>query len=187
MIVQGNPAVAPPRVRPNNESAGYLGYYTRAHLPVVFDLVDVDGTSPVVWLYFKSASHTLRFIEEKPHGQELHPSQERALRYLTTLPGCSVYSLYDAQRLSIPQFPIRVVRLSGQPVTDRSRDMSRDEFNEWMTNGIVAPMLTAWKRLVALTEMPFDPPSDLPAGADWTAIDKALMALARAMDRKENT
>jgi hypothetical protein len=123
----------PPSRRPDNEAAGWLGYYCRCHLPRVFDLVDADGVVPVVWHYLKAETHTYRLFEEKPSGQVLHPSQERTFRHLVAGLGLSVYVIHNAEWLGVPRFPIEVTRL-GSP--DQHRTFGRPQFDNWMRDGL---------------------------------------------------
>jgi hypothetical protein len=126
--------VVPPRVRPPNEAAGYLGYYAKRFLPVTFDLVDIDGTSPVAWIYNKSARQVFRFIEEKPFGQQLHDSQRRILRTLVDR-GHEAFVVYSAHQLADnpPTFPIPVAKLAANPNDDIWRTLTREEFDRWLT------------------------------------------------------
>jgi hypothetical protein len=130
----------PPSERPWNETAGYLGYYTRTHLPTVFDLVDCDGASPPFWLYYQDTGRTFRLIEEKPNGQDIHKSQIRVFGVVASLLAlgiaqglCSsksgVYVIHDAEQLVEPRFPLKVERR----FPDRtSRMMTREHFDRWL-------------------------------------------------------
>ncbi len=130
----------PPHERPPNEAAGYLGYYTRKHLPVAFDLVDCDNAWPAWWLYYQAKGRTLRVIEEKPGLQEMHPSQFRAYAVLGTIiglgvtagylgPRSGVYVIYRAERLVAPVFPITLER--RQPSVE-TQEMDREAFDDWL-------------------------------------------------------
>jgi hypothetical protein len=130
------PRWLPPRKRPANESAGYLGYYCRMWLPEVFDLVDVDGSSPVVWHYWKAATRVHRMFEEKPDGQTLHGSQERTFRGLVRDKGIEVYVIHDADWLKIPLFPLRITRLGPFIGGDVTVSADRESFDRWMTAGL---------------------------------------------------
>lgn len=130
--------VTPPVERPS-EAAGYLGYYTRVHLGTTFDLVDIDGTSPPVWMYRKAATLTRRVIEEKPNNQAIHPSQQRCLRaWAAEDPGMAVYVLWHAERLITPMFPIRLTRLEADPRDDRVKQFLRTEFDSWLLDGLAS-------------------------------------------------
>lgn len=136
---------SPPSSRPPNESAGYLGYYCRTFLDLHFDLVDIDGTDPVQWFYWKQATGTLRFIEEKPleGNWQLHASQERTLRKQATLINLGiaaqvvngysgVYVIQGASQLVEPRFPITVRRMAEKPSDDETMTMDRSQFDKWM-------------------------------------------------------
>ena len=122
--------VTPPVLRPF-ESAGYLGYYTRHHLTLTFDLVDIDGASPVVWLYRKAETCTVRIIEEKPCGQQIHESQSRLLGAMVSV-GFDVYVLHHAERLVAPEFPVALERMRDP----RTREMGREAFDGWLLDGL---------------------------------------------------
>lgn len=137
--------VRPPSPRPVNESAGWLGFYCRRYLPTEFDLIDHDGCDPVQWLYYKSSRKILRFIEEKPMGQELHPSQERVLPILARVYGAAVtageieegrvYVIWEADRLGIPEFPISVTRIGSHGYADSTVTMDQWLFDDWLLLG----------------------------------------------------
>ena len=142
-----------PPNRPSNESAGYLGWYTRTHLPVEFDLVDWDGTGdPVVWFWWKQRNRTFRIVEEKPlkGNWRLHSSEERILRdplvaavdllikeeMVSDWSG--VYVLQGADQLIEAKFPVSVIRLGRTPSDDKGRIMEQSDFDEWLLcNGSV--------------------------------------------------
>jgi hypothetical protein len=128
----------PPRNRPANESAGYLGFYCRVHLPAVFDLVDWDGSDPLVWHYWKAQTRTYRIFEEKPSGQQLHDSQNRTLRWFVWRFHIGVYVIHDAQRLTVPSFPIEIAQLGAYPRDDRKCSFERIHFDKWMVDGLVS-------------------------------------------------
>lgn len=52
--------VLPPHPFDPKRSAGYLGYYTRhytrRYLGEVFDLMDLDGCWPAIWIYRKAVA-----------------------------------------------------------------------------------------------------------------------------------
>jgi hypothetical protein len=133
-------AVLPPD-RPKNESAGWVGYYAKTHLPRQFDLVDWDGTP--WWFYWRAATRTYRFIEEKPsyHEQALRDSEQRVFPILLGLVKAAiqigivngksgVYVLWDADRLREPNFPVMLERLG--PGRAGTRKMDRTDFDEWL-------------------------------------------------------
>lgn len=159
-----------------NRSAGYLGYYTRNYLDPVFDLMDLDGCWPAVWLYRRAETNQMRYFEEKPHGQELHPSQHRILRHLSRLPNTACFVIWDAEQLADdpPTFPLSVTRLGPTQAQDKHQVfVSSEKFGQWLLNGL-APV----QRLL---EMPFDRPAYVPDHVDWDAIDVALTRLAVAL------
>jgi hypothetical protein len=133
--------VQPPRRKPPNEAAGYLGYYARAHLPTVFDLVDCDGGWPPVWLYYQARGRTLRVVEEKPFGQEVHQSQRRSfaafgsvlaigMRTGAFTSDSGVFVLYDAERLVVPEFPVEMQRWA--PNRTNRIAVNREQFDAWL-------------------------------------------------------
>jgi len=127
---------------PPNQSAGYLGFYCATYLPKVFDLVDVDGTKPVDWQYYKISTKLFRFIEEKPLRQQLHQSQVRTLKVMAALiesgikdgivnSESGVYVIYEAHQLKDAQFPIKLERIYSNRES-RYQSMSRGQFDEWL-------------------------------------------------------
>lgn len=134
----------PPAPRPDNESAGYLGYYARTHCDLHFDLVDGDGSVPVVWYYRKSETMVRRVFEEKPSHQRqaLHPSEDRVLRDLaaTWARNGGVWVIWRAERLARPEFPITVQRLAVDRSGDRKYTYeSKDEFDDFLLAGLAEP------------------------------------------------
>jgi hypothetical protein len=140
------PAVRPPS-RPNNETAGWLGYYCKSHLPAEFDLVDIDGSDPTCWLYFKSALKIFRVIEEKPNGQDIHPSQNRCYEVILDLidagikagkihPSSGVYIIWNAQQLRVPIFPISVMRIGIVGLVWKEVRLTREQFDCWLRRGL---------------------------------------------------
>lgn len=135
--------VLPPPPFVANQSAGYLGYYCRQHLPVTFDLVNLDGTWPAIWLGWKGTTRTFRLFEEKLEGQSVHPSQWRVFcRFLELIAlgvnsgvyhdQSGVFVIYDAQQLEKPEFPIRIARVISHGKS-KERSFTREQFDEWLT------------------------------------------------------
>lgn len=134
--------ILPPAIMPPNQSAGYLGFYCATYLPKVFDLVDVDGTNPVHWQYYKSSTKLFRFIEEKPLRQQLHRSQGRTLKVMAALIASGikdgivnsesgVYVIYEAHQLEAAQFPIELERIYADR-DSRYQSMNRGQFDQWL-------------------------------------------------------
>lgn len=109
-------------------------------LPDAFDLVDIDGASPVAWTYYKAKTRTFRMFEEKPNGQTLHGSQERTFRLLVREKGIDVYVLHDAHQLGVPLFPLTITRLGPGLGLDVTRDVPRDWFDRFMLEGLYRPL-----------------------------------------------
>lgn len=167
----------PPRNKPPTESAGWLGYYTRRYLREEFDLMDCDGSYPPLWFYRKSATRVVRFYEEKPYGQEIRPSQSRILPVLCAL-GIQCYVIHDAERLGAPEFPIRVTRVAANGDQQQSREFHREEFDQWLRDGLGEPPHPSRSHLDELLELPYDPPP----GCDpdlWRDLDRLLVAIAK--------
>lgn len=170
------PDVLPPHPFEPKRTAGYLGYYTRRYLGELFDLMDLDGCWPAIWIYRKAETGVLRYFEEKPHGQDVHASQNRILRHLTRQPNTDAFVIWDAEQLAAepPAWPLRVTRLG--PTAEQDRDHvfpGADEFNRWL--------LTGFAPVQRMLEMPFDRPPMVPDHVDWDAIDVALTRLAVAL------
>jgi len=174
--------VLPPHPFDPKRSAGYLGYYTRRYLGPVFDLMDLDGCWPAIWVYRKAETGVMRYFEEKPHGQQLHEgqgqggSQGRILRQLARQRDVGVFVIWGAEQLATepPTFPLKVTRLAPQPAQDKDHAFESAElFNRWLLQGF-APVQQ-------LLEMPFSRPAAVPEHIDWDAIDVALTKLAVAL------
>lgn len=170
------PDVLPPYPFEPKRSAGYLGYYTRRYLGETFDLMDLDGCWPAIWIYRKAETGVFRYFEEKPHGQDLHGSQNRILRQLARRKDSAAFVIWDAERLAHdpPSFPLLVTRLAPTVEQDQQHEFpSAVEFNRWLLQGF-AP-------LQQLLEMPFSRPAGVPEHVDWDSIDVALTKLALAL------
>ena len=134
------PRWRPPASRPLNESAGYLGYYCRTFLPFVFDIVNDDNCWPAVWFYRKREARPplARIIEEKLENQELRESEWGVYGLWADLlddgvvagkihPDSGIYIIWDAERLAVPTFPIRVQRYRGE-----CNAMEKLAFDAWL-------------------------------------------------------
>jgi hypothetical protein len=130
---------SPPSRKPNHECAGYLGYYTRTHLPVEFDLVDLDGCWPAVWVYNKSKNGVVRVFEEKPSWdrQEHHTSESRVFREFNVFAShVQRFVIWQADRLVIPQFPIVLTRIRRNPSEDERLSFDKGSFDAWICEGL---------------------------------------------------
>lgn len=141
----------PPSKRPGNESAGYLGYYTRVHCDELFDLVDGDGVTPIVWYYRKAETLLRRIYEEKPswQRQKLKPSENRTLRDLIGWANGGVYVIWKADRLIEPKFPIKLTRLGRDESGDHDFTFDRERFDHWLREGLAQPPVAGVKLLDA--------------------------------------
>lgn len=168
--------VLPPHPFDPKRSAGYLGYYTRRYLGEVFDLMDLDGCWPAIWIYRKAETGVMRYFEEKPHGQGLHGSQNRILRQLARQRDVGVFVIWAAEQLATepPTFPLRVTRLAPTAGGDHDHEFeSAEKFNRWLLHGF-APVQQ-------LLEMPYNRPAGVPEHIDWDKVDVALTRLAVAL------
>lgn len=157
------------------ETAGYLGYYTKIHLDPVFDIMDGDGCWPAVWIYRKDKTGALRFFEEKPRTdvQRIKESERRILRHLAGIDGISCYVIWEADRLAEepPSFPIELTRLAPDPSGDQRRALDRPSFDRWLVRGLPP--------VEGLLAMPYEPPADWSGTREgWLALDRIVTRLA---------
>jgi hypothetical protein len=133
-----NTLYTPPHKKDLHETGGYVGYYTRRWLKPVFDIVDVDGTWPALWIYRKAQTRVVRMLEEKPFGQLLHESQSRILSALAVR-GIECWVVWDAQKLADEDidsaFPMRMLRVMANDADSYEVNVSRDQFDVWLCEG----------------------------------------------------
>lgn len=44
------------------------------------------------------------------------------------------YVIWEADKLAIPEFPIRLTRVARNPSDDVTLEFTQDEFNKWLLN-----------------------------------------------------
>ena len=159
--------IKPPPPYDPNQSTGWFGYYCGTYLrPSRFTITNIDGSNPGVWLYRKRQTGRKRVIEESLTGQKLTKRQsEQEIIYRELIKDTrgewAVYVLWEAERLRIPNFPIRVTRLGATADQDATRTYSRPEFDAWVQNGL-DPIHAAYQERPFTEPYESMPPPDCP-------------------------